>query len=365
MGFSIYDRYLFKALLRAFLLVLLVLALLLLFTGLLDEFKTIGRNHYDLMSALLYVLAQLPAKLYQMAALIFLMSALLALAGLAGRSELIVMQTSGLSPWRLFIKLAKGLLVLYAIFAFSGEVWAPQWMQAAEQMRSQLLGQSIQKTSANRFWLKTEQGLLRIGAYLPDGRLQEVSLYQVDGQNRFVGSIHAQTALVESGKQGVWTLHAVTRFTNLGQLPARPLMKKEYFDVLPHQVLVAPEILQGVLSKEGQMPFSQLHAHVRFMEEAGLYAGRYGVDLYRKFTQPVLILALAFMLLPLVLGSQRQVSMSQQVFIGVMIGIGVILFQQFVDNAVLLNKWNYWIAVLAVPLTVVALGSYLTLRKRN
>jgi lipopolysaccharide export LptBFGC system permease protein LptF len=66
-----------------------------------------------------------------------------------------------------------------------------------------------------------------------------------------------------------------------------------------------------------------------------------------------------------VLGSQRQVSMSQQVFIGVMIGIGVILFQQFVDNSVLLNKWNYWIAVLAVPLTVVALGSYLTLRKRN
>jgi lipopolysaccharide export system permease protein len=364
-GFGILDRYFLSSIVRTLLLTAAAFSALLFFSLILEELKSVGQHHYTLWTALLYVLAVLPASLYELIPLVFLIAFLAAMGAMAGRSELIVLQSSGLSAARLFLMASKSLVLVYLCVALVGELWAPQWMNWANQTKAQLMGQPLQMTGKNALWIKTDHGLLYIQSYQPDGVLKQISFYEISPLNSLTRVVYAQRAEVHDSEASTWRLQEVEEIRVQLEADERPRLIKKSYAQLDNQLLVAPENLQAFVQGADTMGYWQLRDYVNFLESADIYPGRYAIEFYRKWAQPVLILALAYLVFPLVLGSVRQVSMGQQVFVGLMLGIAIVLFQQFIENWVLIHQWNYWVAVLALPGGLLLVGSYLFLADKR
>src|SRR5580698_11107689 len=95
------ERYIAMATLRALLLVSAVLTVLFSLLEFVDQLHDVGKGHYRLIDALVYVLLTAPARLLQLMPAAMLFACLFALGGLAARSELTVMRAGGVSAGRI------------------------------------------------------------------------------------------------------------------------------------------------------------------------------------------------------------------------------------------------------------------------
>lgn len=93
----ILPRHIAKTVILATLLVMLVVAGLSYFIGLLDELRNIGEGDYGVLQAALHALFEVPYNLYQFFPMLVLLGGLLGLGILSSHQELIVMRVSGFS----------------------------------------------------------------------------------------------------------------------------------------------------------------------------------------------------------------------------------------------------------------------------
>src|SRR5664279_4005841 len=95
---NIIDRYIGKTILQTILIVLFAVSGIQLFVMMIAELGDIGHNHYTTLSAFFYVPLNLPDELYSFFPMIGLIGILMGFGVLANHSELIVLQSSGMSP---------------------------------------------------------------------------------------------------------------------------------------------------------------------------------------------------------------------------------------------------------------------------
>ena len=97
----IVNRYIQRSIFLGTLAALLVLVSLSLFFLFVRELDDLGRGNYGLAQVLQYLALSTPAKLVEFMPLAVLLGSMLSLGALAGNSEIIAMQASGISLPRL------------------------------------------------------------------------------------------------------------------------------------------------------------------------------------------------------------------------------------------------------------------------
>ena len=81
--------------------VLLAISGLIFIVKLVEEFKDVGKGSYDAIIATYYAFLMLPSDIKEIIPVVVLIGGLLGLGNLASRSELVVMQASGFSRFRI------------------------------------------------------------------------------------------------------------------------------------------------------------------------------------------------------------------------------------------------------------------------
>ena len=94
---NILERYIAFTMLKATSMTVLVLVILLVFFGFVDEMDSLNRGEYKLLDAFIVAILSSPRYIFEVFPIAALLGSLIGLGGLAAHSELIAMRAAGLS----------------------------------------------------------------------------------------------------------------------------------------------------------------------------------------------------------------------------------------------------------------------------
>lgn len=307
------ERYLSISVLRAVLIALLVFMSLLIFLGFVDEMDEVGKGRFTTLDAFLVALLSAPRYSFEVFPVAALFGGLLGLGGLARHGELVAMRAMGMSPLQIALALVKaGVLLMLAVFLI-GEVLAPVSEAYAQRMKVEKQQEKITFRSEYGFWARDGDAFVNIRDILPDGRLEEISIYEFDRNKRLT---LATTAASAQHRDGRWVLSDIHQRRLLAdRVENRRLAEASWSSLLD------PALLSLVVVKPNMLPVWGLRDYINFMRANGQNPGLYEMAFWSKVSTPLASMALLLFALPFVLGSPRAgAGAGQQMLFGAMAG---------------------------------------------
>lgn len=349
----ILDRYLAGAVIGGTVVTLAVLLPLLAVFILADEVDKVGTNDYAFIDALVFVTLSLPRYAYQVFPIATLIGALVGLGQLASRSELVAMRAAGQSIGRIVLGALSGGLLLALVAVLIGEVVAPPAEQRALALRSTAQTGDVVQMTRSGFWARDGDAFVNIRGIDPGAQLRDITIYELDG-TWLTTATHARDA---SYHRGHWVLQDIERSR---VYPDR--VEVERIDSATWSSLLSPALLEVIVVEPQVLPVWGLYRYVRYMQRTDQDAGAYEVEFWRKLVQPLLILAMIFVSIPVLLGSARSSGLGIKIFVGIVIGIAFYLVSQTFSYLALLYDMSPALAAVAPPVLFV-LGALWLLRR--
>lgn len=360
------ERYLGSVVVVHTLLVMFVLLVLIGFTAFMNE-VTRTNDNYTLWMAALFVVLEIPSNAYQLFPVALLIGTLMGLGSLANHSELTVLRVTGWSIQRLFFSIAKVALIFWALMALMGENLGSSAQIYADKFRGEALNKGFSIGSQNGFWINNNERYIQIGRALSDKDLRNVAIYQVAqvaNEFKVTQAVNGQQEterqkelkLVEHYpkvvfQEGAWWVEngQKTELSWQHWHSPQPSQSDETKRLIPRDVTwielqnhavnrsvlnlpFAPEDLEKLTTDVKSLNLWQLQEQIRFLSDNGGETRQLELALWNKLASPVVVLAMIAIVFPLIFGSQRQVSMGQRIFVGVLIGLLFHLGNQLVGN---------------------------------
>jgi len=314
------DRYLARTVLQSIALVLLVLVALERLFAFIRQLDDIDEAGYSLNKLLINIALHIPGSVYDMAATATLLGALLGLGALAKNSELIVVRSIGMSLSRI----ARPLIIVGAAIAFTifsiGEWLAPQSEEYANRLRLLAMSKEMSIDGGSGLWLREDGRFINVQRILPGFNLRGVSVYEYE-RNSLVKLVRAESAYYDENSGWQLTQVETSRFGNGGLTVVQQASQQ-----LP--ALLNPEMLRALSLQPKMLSASELYENVRYLKDNQLQSAAYELALWSKFSVPVSTIAMFLIALPFALGSQRNASGGQRIFVGSLIGIGFLLLSK-------------------------------------
>lgn len=310
---SLFERYIGTAMLKATTMTLLVLVILLVFFGLIDEMDDVGRGDYAMPDAFLVAMLSAPRYVFEVFPVAALVGSLIGLGAMASHGELIAMRGAGFSLRQILIAVMKtGMLMMVVVFLF-GELVAPPSEQWGEQHRNEKIEKKVTLKTRYGFWARDGRAFVNVRTILPGARLEDIFVYEFDDRQRLVLATHAERADYQGG---YWLMSRIRQ----SQVSEAGVTERELAQAR-WDSLLDPGLLSAVVIQPTMLPITQLSRYIEVMRANGQSATDYEVAFWIKLATPITTLVMLFVAVPFVLAHQRFVSMGQRVFLGVMLGM--------------------------------------------
>jgi lipopolysaccharide export system permease protein len=348
------DRYIGASVISSILIVTSILLALFTFMGFFEELDDIGQGQYDAGQAILYVLLSVPSLVYQLMPMATLLGCIIGLGVLANNSELVVIRSAGVSLTRIAWSAIKiGMLVVVIVIVI-GEWVAPRSLETAQNLRANAKSDTVRIGSEEGLWAKDGLTMINARERLPGDRLGQVSIYRLDEQYRLLELMQAEYAAFQEGR---WVLHNVSSSTLSGES-----VQTSHHATLTWETSISPDLINVVSVKPETLSIVGLYQYTQYLRNNGLSAGRFEQTLWSKFTTPIITMLMVLLSIPLVFGSMRTVSISQRIFVGVLIGVGFNILNRLANYAGLVYDLNIALYMVS-PIALAAIFTYFLYRR--
>jgi lipopolysaccharide export LptBFGC system permease protein LptF len=176
----IHERYIRREVALASLLVLASFLGLFGFFDLINELDNLGRGNYGLEHAVMYTVLTMPGRVYETLPIAVLIGGLYALTTLSRHSEITVLRASGVSTAQLLRLLARIGTPFVLLTFVTGEFIAPPAEKAAQELKLAARSQLLTSEFRSGFWIKDEHNFVNVGSVTPDGKLQQIRIFEFD-----------------------------------------------------------------------------------------------------------------------------------------------------------------------------------------
>ena len=328
------QSYIGRDVLLAILLIFGALLMLFAFFDLIHELGDVGRNGYTISAALLFVVLNLPARLYELFPVAALIGTLFALAQLVANSEYTVMRASGMSLAQACWSVLRVGLPLAAATFLAGEYLAPPAERIAQTVRSAHTDRArvVAQQFDSGFWFKQDLTFVNIRSVLSDLTLSGVSIYEYGADLR-LKAVRA----AESGHfmgNGEWQLENV-KSTELGTDSA----KTSFAAKMTWQTVLRPSILNVYQVAPERLELGALYDNIRVLGKSAQKTSRFEIAFWNKLFYPFAVLVMMLLALPFAHFQRRQGGVGFRIFAGTMIGLAFFLIGRLFTNLGLLNDW--------------------------
>ena len=370
-------RYLAREIYRSTAVVLLALLGLFMFFTLVDELDSVSAKFP--LTALFYLQAlSVPTRLYDLLPIGLLIGAILALAGLAQRNELVILRVSGVSGmgllkmlWLISIPIVLGATVLSEIITPIAEIKSSE---ANLLMRGRVEGGRL----ASGYWFKEPmQGggtrIINIGRLLASGNAADLRIYEFpDGTSLSLTSA-AESARFADGQlimQNVLETRLAPETKEIladAKVSDKPVVVKEKFANRKVETsLTAERLVARILTPE-RMTLRALHDYIQYLERNQLQSDRQVVAVWRKLAYPFTLVVMLTIAAPIGFMQTRRGGVGAKVFLGILLGTGFFMINQLALNVGLLYKWPPVVTALLpnIGATVLALAAIMAMEHRN
>lgn len=370
-------RYLASEIYRSCAVVLLALLGLFTFFALIDELDKVNKN-FTLLNLFYLESLQLPTRLYELLPIGLLIGAVLALASLAQRNELVILRVSGVSGlgmlgmlWVVTIPLMVGAFLL-------SEYITPAVQIKASEAQLQLLGRSGGGRLSSGYWFKenTADGgsrIINIRQIQASGQVSDITVLEMlpeqaldtltqapSGQFHSNGLRLDNATIITIDPTASQALHAETA-------PEKPLSTMSTETTLEvRTALTADRLIARILTPE-MMSASDLIEYIAYLKANELQTDRQMVALWRKIAYPFTLLVMMTIAAPVSFMQTRRGGVGTKVFAGILIGVGFFMANQMALNIGTLSKWAPWVTALGpnIIALAIALIALLIMENRN
>lgn len=370
-------RYIGREIYRSCSVVLLALLGLFTFFSLIEELDTLGGSYT--LPALLYLQAlQLPTRLYDILPIGLLIGAILALAGLAQRNELVILRVSGVSGARLLATLWIIALPWMAGALLLSEVVTPAAELHGSEASLLLRGKAGGGAMRSGYWFKepTAEGGMRIinvGKLEANGGVNQITLYSFAPDKRLSALSTAEQGSFSDGELHLSNINhhrvdldAAAAFS-AAKPGSQPLVSLAHEDTLSLSTTLTPErLLARVLTPE-RMSILTLWDYISYLHSNNLQADRQIVALWRKLIYPFTLLVMMTIAAPISFMQTRRGGVGAKVFIGILLGVGFFMLNQLALNIGMLGRLPPWSTAILpnAAALLLALGALLIMENRH
>lgn len=352
------DAYVRKHVVLAMLVVFALTSSLDFIFSLADELGSSTEN-YGADDALWFTLRIMPRAIYEMLPFTALGGALIGLGVLASHNELVVIQATGVSTWRIVWAVMKPTLAVMLLSLVLGEWVAPPLEQRAQSDLAIIESGGQALSSAGGDWRKIGNEYIHINVILPGGtELQGITRYVLNEQRRLESSSFASTGrYLEDASGAFWRLTDVqqTRFVS-GAVSVTQSPSEDW------RVDLSPELLSVLLVDPERQSISGLYRFAQYFESEGLESSSYYLAFWKKLLQPLATASLVLLAISFVFGPLRSATMGFRVFVAIAMGMGFTIVQRIMGPASLLYGFSPLIAVLLPVVLCVLIGVVLLRR---
>ena len=294
--------------------VLLALAGLFQFIGNLDDVQ----GDFGMLQVLIYSLLRLPQISFEMLPMAALIGSLLGLGALAGKSELVVMRTAGISVAKLSGMVALSGFVLLMIAALIGEFVAPPLDYFARNLRNESRFSQSERASGNPAWVKNGNLILHLERVNSELEFGGVYLFRFNDEDILESVARAENAGIADDDQWVLENFRETQFGQNGVQTNSSTLTTESLEV-------GSDVLGITLVKPVSLSARGLVSYVRYLRSNDLSSIRYEMELWSRVASTITVTLMPVLALAFVFGSLRSAGAGSRLMIGVMIGLGYFL----------------------------------------
>ncbi len=318
---GILDRYVGKNVLMTVLLVTLLLTLLTTLITFVDRIRYIGRGDVDFIFLVKYIAWQIPSIAVTFFPVSVLLSGVVALGNLARTSELIILQSIGISRAGIVMSSFKLLFPLILVMLVIGETVAPKLDQYAETRLNQIVSRGQISVTYNGLWMRDGDSFIAVQHTLSDNSLQRVVRYDFDGLD-LIRISRADTGVYQPDKED-WLMLNITHTSFLDDRVEITNTDREEWNML-----LTPERLEVLNVSVYQLSITGLIDYIGYLEENNVDASNYRLQLYNKFVMPFAIVVMLLLAASTVFGSLRSISMGARILAGIGLGFSFYVANQ-------------------------------------
>lgn len=362
-------NYLAREIYRSTLVVMLALLGLFSFFTLVDQLDTV--NDRFPLSALFYIEAlALPTRMYDLLPVGLLIGAIVALAGLAQRNELVILRVSGVGATRLLGMLWAIALPVMVLAIILSEFVTPaaeiRYSEANMVMRGKVEGGRL----VSGYWFKepTENGgsrVINIGRLLSSGEVADLFIYEL-GPDADLSNLRQAQRGVFKDKQLVLSgvTDTIVPKGAIGALadtkrPTQALVTTE--DQPQQQMLTSltPGRIAAKIAMPERMSLVALWDYIGYLQSNQLDADRQIVAVWRKLAYPFTLIVMLTIAAPIGYMQTRTGGVGAKMFIGILVGTSFFMVSQLTLNVGTLYRWPPVLTAL-LPSTIVFLLAFIT-----
>ena len=354
---KIITKHIGVTVISATLLVLLILIGLQTFISFVAQLNDLGKGHYGLWQAMIYVPLTLPSSVYAFFPMAGLLGSLLGLGYLASNSELIIMRTSGVSMLRIVWAVLCAALVMLFFMTIIGELVSPFSMHYAktEKAIAKSGGQALNTKTG--IWMRDGDNFIHIDSAIPGLSLNGISQYQFNNDHQLLKTVYAKTAI---RKNHQWLLQNIveTKFKGYSA-------KSDVVTQRPWSVKVNPELMQISEIDPAEMSLHKLSQVIHYRKANGLTVRSYQLEFWQRVLQPLSTLVMIFLAIPFIFGPLRSVPMGLRIVTGVVVGFSFYLLNQFLGPFSLVYQIPPFVGAVLPSLLFISLGFILMRHARS
>lgn len=361
-------RYLALEVYRSSAVMLVALIGLFTFFSLIEELDGVGTK-LSLLNLLQLQALALPTRLYELLPIGLLIGAILALAGLAQRHELVILRVSGVSGMKLMAMLWVITLPLVFFAYVLSEVVTPASEIQSSETTLRLLGKAGGGRMSSGYWFKETDDngnsrVINIASIQAGGGVSGITLYEFGPGQELLRFSLAEQGRFADGKLILQQLQEtsieVRSTSDLadGQSPTSPMTRQSQVAQRDLPTTLTPERLIARILNPERMAIPDLLDYIGYLESNHLQTDRQVVALWRKIAYPFTLLVMITIAAPIAFMQTRRGGVGSKVFIGILLGVGFFMLNQLALNVGMLSHWPPWVTALMPNLA--ALGLALT-----
>ncbi len=353
---SILDRYLGSVILQYVLISLLALLGLFTFVSLLEELPDLGTGNYNLTAVLTYVVLTIPRMVYELFPMAALLGTVLGLSILAHDSELVAMRGSGISIFRITVATLKAGAVFVVAAILIGELVSPYTETQAQRGRAESLQLDIKQHTSSGLWMRDSQAYVNIREVLPDLTLLNIRLFHFDAKRKLTRLVEATKGVFVEDR---WMLNHV-KTTRIDPHSGRT--ETSAADSSKWDSRLTPQILSMFWIKPQELSFMQLQRYIQHLEYNQQKTDLYELALWSKIMLPLSTAMMVMLAVPFVFVNIRSGGPKQNLFIGIMLGIGFYVINKGFGHFVLASDLPPFLGA-CVPFAVFLLAALALMRR--
>jgi lipopolysaccharide export system permease protein len=323
---TILDRYLVRTVLLHALMAMAVLLALMMLVTFVGQQDDIGEGSYDVASAFLFTLLQLPQLAYELLPIGALIGAITALGGLARENELTVIRAAGISISRIALSASMAGLVVAALLWVLGEYFAPPADQYARQYKIFSRYSQVEFAGSRSSWVRQGPWYINVRSQAAENLFGGVYVYELDEERhlRLVG--RAETAARDASGRWVLSNYASTR---LGETAVQADRRERVVT----ESRFNPDFLGVAVTQPGSLPLADLHAYKQHLEANSLNATAWEIAYWARISRLVGAVIVCVFAVPFAFGPLRSAGAGARTVLGILAGVLFVLLSQTLENS--------------------------------